>query len=823
MANGGTPDKIYYTINDGATLPTYHIDTDGSSNTKIYDHADGDGHYMDKIAVDSIQNKLYFSDGFDYKIYKANLDGTSRQQILDPGVWPDFMTAYKGYVYFTLNDWSDTINLWRVDSNGSNLLQITSLSHQMVQGIAIDPINDDLYYYVYDASVGANCLIYRIDNIVTPGSPALVGSSISGSLNSLEAYNGYVYYADASAGNLHRRYMDGNGDTVLYNTSATETVQQICVAPNQNGLYFFVGDSGPPTTYHTYYMTLPGAYTTTPSVFASFNNVNLQNMDIYYEPGPEMSVYGNGYEITDGDSSPSATDYTDFGGVNVNGATLAHNFVIYNTGSTALNLTDSAHNYVVIGGTNAGDFTLTTIPSSTVAAGGNTTFQITFDPSAGGTRTANISIANDDSNENPYNFSIQGAGLAPDINVKQGVTNIPDGTGSYNFGNYEVGTDTRATFTIENTGDVTLNITNVSIANVHPGDFSFELLSTTTVAPGGSLPFYVHFAPTTYGAQWTDITITSDDPDAEGSYYFEVHGQGTVAPVIHNLNGDTVNFIEGAGPVLLDLNGDATVTDADSTGYNSGYVYVTYTFDTLVHISIHQGSGVTLSAGMTEGSTVTVGTTLIGTISSFTGQGGLNLRIDLNANATNALISTLLQNITFDYDSQDPSGSKSVNFAVQDNFDKSTDATVTVNLVGVNDPPTLTATGNNPTFTEGGAHVDLYNSVSISTVESGQNIIQLIFTVTNVTDGINENITIDGSDVFLTDSPPFTTFINHLDAIITTSGTTVTVTLSKAGGIATWQMESVVNDLRYWVVGDNPTPGNRVFTITSIQDDGGID
>ena len=41
----------------------------------------------------------------------------------------------------------------------------------------------------------------------------------------------------------------------------------------------------------------------------------------------------------------------------------------------------------------------------------------------------------------------------------------------------------------------------------------------------------------------------------------------------------------------------------------------------------------------------------------------------------------------------------------------------TVQVTAVNDPPTLTATGDDPTFTEDGAAAGLYSSTSISTVE----------------------------------------------------------------------------------------------------------
>ncbi|MFC2003757.1 thioredoxin domain-containing protein, partial [Chloroflexota bacterium] len=126
-------------------------------------------------------------------------------------------------------------------------------------------------------------------------------------------------------------------------------------------------------------------------------------------PPPEVSVDGNFTEIADGDTSPSITDHTDFGSADISSGTVVRTFTIKNTGSTALNLTGITK--VVVGGTNAADFTVTTQPTSPVAASGQTTFQVTFDPSAPTLRSATLSIANDDTDENPYNFSIQGIGV----------------------------------------------------------------------------------------------------------------------------------------------------------------------------------------------------------------------------------------------------------------------------------------------------------------------------------------------------------------------------------------------------------------------------
>lgn len=123
-------------------------------------------------------------------------------------------------------------------------------------------------------------------------------------------------------------------------------------------------------------------------------------------PLPEMNVQGNSVSIADGDITPTAADHSDFGSAEVLTGTVVRTFTIQNTGTATLNV-----GTITISGTNAADFSVSVNPSSTVAASGSTTFEITFQPSAIGLRTAAISILNDDINENPYNFNIQGTGV----------------------------------------------------------------------------------------------------------------------------------------------------------------------------------------------------------------------------------------------------------------------------------------------------------------------------------------------------------------------------------------------------------------------------
>ncbi|MFC2077258.1 choice-of-anchor D domain-containing protein [Candidatus Bipolaricaulota bacterium] len=128
---------------------------------------------------------------------------------------------------------------------------------------------------------------------------------------------------------------------------------------------------------------------------------------------PEMDVQGGAplVSIVNGAKPPVAGNDTEFGNADIVSGAVAHTFTIQNTGSAVLNLTGVP--LVDITGDPTGEFTVTAPPPPTTpvaAGGGTTTFQVTFDPNTTGLHTATVSIANDDPDENPYTFDIQGTG-----------------------------------------------------------------------------------------------------------------------------------------------------------------------------------------------------------------------------------------------------------------------------------------------------------------------------------------------------------------------------------------------------------------------------
>ncbi|WP_082132691.1 LamG-like jellyroll fold domain-containing protein [Bizionia psychrotolerans] len=133
-------------------------------------------------------------------------------------------------------------------------------------------------------------------------------------------------------------------------------------------------------------------------------------------PQPEINITGLSNTIPDGDTTPIIGDNTDFGSTG-SGTPVSHTFNIQNTGTLPLTI-----GTITFSGANPGDFSVTTAPSASIAASGNSNFIVAFNPSANGTRTAIMSIVNNDSNENPYNFTLQGTGVVPLTEGPGGVT-----------------------------------------------------------------------------------------------------------------------------------------------------------------------------------------------------------------------------------------------------------------------------------------------------------------------------------------------------------------------------------------------------------------
>ncbi len=297
---------------------------------------------------------------------------------------------------------------------------------------------------------------------------------------------------------------------------------------------------------------------------------------------PEMNVKGNGTSIADGDTTPSATDDTDFGTV-ASGA-VSHTFTIENTGGGALNLTGSPK--VSITGANAADFIVTTQPTSPVNSGGTTTFTIQFAPSAAGLRTATVSIANNDADENPYDFAIQGTFNAPpptlgnyfDTTLTTGgnALSTPDAfptnttritaTTTPNFKGYLFANPTNGVVRINNaqpagTYVVTVRAFNSSGASVTK---TFNLIVNPPTACSGT-PTFAAASNITFGSVPFAVAVADFNNDGKQDLAVANHGSANVSVrlgVGDGTFGNATNFAAAGTPhsiIAADFNGDGNL------------------------------------------------------------------------------------------------------------------------------------------------------------------------------------------------------------------------------------------------------------------------
>jgi LPXTG-site transpeptidase (sortase) family protein len=315
------------------------------------------------------------------------------------------------------------------------------------------------------------------------------------------------------------------------------------------------------------------------------NDTDEANYDIaitgtgYIEP--EIAVSYNGTNISDGDSTPSTTDGTDFGQDLINYLPYSpeHTFTITNSGAGTLILTNTPR--VNLTGT---DFALVTDAPTSIAPGANATFVVRFAATSTGAGNGSISIDSNDTDENPFNFSITGTGYSGPLMAVQGgspaqtIANgdtTPNSTDDTEFGASDVsGGTVDHTFTIQNYGDGALALGGspiVSIGGSNASDFSVTSQPGTPISAGSNDTFTIQFDPSAVGNRTATVTIQNDDPNSN-PYTFSIQGQGNEFEVMMGGNTDPTD-----GEVLSNAPGNIRVQFtrealADGSAHAANYI-----------------------------------------------------------------------------------------------------------------------------------------------------------------------------------------------------------------------------------------------------------
>lgn len=242
---------------------------------------------------------------------------------------------------------------------------------------------------------------------------------------------------------------------------------------------------------------------------------------------PEINLIGNTNTIVDGDTTPSTTDFTDFSTV-----AATRTFTIQNTGSLDLTISN-----VSLTGTNASEFSILTMPNTTIAAGSSSVVVVKFNPTTIGLKTAQLNIDSNDSDESTYNFAIQATGVQATMSIKGNSNVIADGDVSpinldwTEYGSTNIFSPITRTYTIFNLGNFDLNLTGSPLVSITGSDFSISSQPTTTVIGGlATTSFTVTFNPSTIGFKVADISIANSDAGAgKNPYNFRISGTGIQA------------------------------------------------------------------------------------------------------------------------------------------------------------------------------------------------------------------------------------------------------------------------------------------------------
>ncbi|MEO6476132.1 choice-of-anchor D domain-containing protein [Luteolibacter sp.] len=254
---------------------------------------------------------------------------------------------------------------------------------------------------------------------------------------------------------------------------------------------------------------------------------------------PEIAVErSNGNDLADGVASIS------FGGINIGSTSAAEILTIHNTGTA--NLTGIA---ISLDGEQSSNFIIDGPATNSLAPGASTTFKLVLKPTASGNLNAAIHIASNDADENPFDISLSGNGIAvPEIAIERSAdgTNLADGASNVSFDATNLGSTSAAeTFTINNLGTANLTGITISIDGEHASNFIISNPGVNSLTPGSSTTFRVSFKPTAAGYRNATVHVSSNDAD-ENPFDISLTGNGIALPEIAVERSNGTDLADGA-------------------------------------------------------------------------------------------------------------------------------------------------------------------------------------------------------------------------------------------------------------------------------------
>ena len=261
----------------------------------------------------------------------------------------------------------------------------------------------------------------------------------------------------------------------------------------------------------------------------------------------------------------------DYGTVNLGESSAAQTFTISNRGGGTLTI-NSAPSLI---GANPGDYSISdgaTYPKN-LTAGQSYTLNVTFTPTAAGSRSATLRIVDNQKSNNDIPLSGTGKGPIFDISPT-----------SKDYGTVNLGESSAAqTFTISNRGGGTLTINSApSLIGANPGDYSISDGATypKNLTAGQSYTLNVTFTPTAAGSRSATLRIV-DNQKSNNDVPLSGTGKGaTFNASPESKNYGAVNLGESSAEQTFTVSnsGGETLTIASAptiTGTNTGDFSIT--------------------------------------------------------------------------------------------------------------------------------------------------------------------------------------------------------------------------------------------------------
>lgn len=390
---------------------------------------------------------------------------------------------------------------------------------------------------------------------------------------------------------------------VTWDVGGSGTVLDVSTSPDFTRGMLLTGQAVPSSGTLEYTIT---GMTRGQIYFARLRRSSLtSNIDQFMaEPQSELALYDDATAVT----TALAFSSTAVGVANAKTLTLRNNGFL-SLESLAASLS----------GTNSGDFTVGTLPSSVAILGGEEDFTLTFTPSATGSRTASLSLASDDP-ASPLVIALSGTATDPEINVKYSGTSYADGS-TISFGSVNTGSSQDFTLTIENTGtgNLTVALTLVSADN----NWSLVAAPGESIAGSASTTFDVRFTPTAAGTITGTLSITNTDRD-ESPYDLTLSGTGVAV--------GEIEVRDPLGNILVDAGSSYDFGTVDEAGA---------TTRTKTFTIYNRGAGTLGSVALSKSGTHSADFTLGSVSSSIAAAGSADFTIAFNPSAVGARTATI--------------------------------------------------------------------------------------------------------------------------------------------------------------------------------------